>query len=133
MIYLTNILFAYLPRFYQEVSTPVQGVCYSLKRFGGRWFSAYQVSICNLKSPTIDCGAKISQRIALLLLLILIFTSTLWRKELLAELSLQLVVSPFANFSFCRPLMGTSLSAWTPTPHETVSSTLLVSGEYEHE
>ena len=30
-------------RFYQEVSTPVQGVCYSLKRFGGRWFAAYQV------------------------------------------------------------------------------------------
>jgi hypothetical protein len=43
-------------RFYHEVSTPVQvlqsvfvkilawlqGVCYSLKRFGGRWFSGYQ-------------------------------------------------------------------------------------------
>jgi len=25
-------------RFYREVSTPVQGVCHSLKRFGGRWW-----------------------------------------------------------------------------------------------
>jgi len=31
-----------MARFYQEVSTPVQGVCYSLKRFGGRWFPTYQ-------------------------------------------------------------------------------------------
>lgn len=29
-------------RFYKEISTPVQGVCYSLKRFGGRWFPTYQ-------------------------------------------------------------------------------------------
>jgi len=26
-----------MERFYHEVSTPVQGVCHSLKRFGGRW------------------------------------------------------------------------------------------------
>jgi len=26
-----------MDRFYYEVSTPVQGVCHSLKRFGGRW------------------------------------------------------------------------------------------------
>jgi len=26
-----------MARFYQEVSSPVQGVCYSLKRIGGRW------------------------------------------------------------------------------------------------
>jgi len=26
-----------MDRFYHEVSTPVQGVCHSLKRFGGRW------------------------------------------------------------------------------------------------
>ena len=38
---------------------------------------------------------------SLLLLLIVIFTNTLWRKELLAELRLQLVVSPFAKCVFC--------------------------------
>jgi len=26
-----------MARFYQEVSSPVQGVCYSLKRMGGKW------------------------------------------------------------------------------------------------
>ena len=31
-------------RFYHEVSTPVQGVCHSLKRFGGRWRPKEQVT-----------------------------------------------------------------------------------------
>ena len=35
--------FIWLHRFYHEVSTPVQGVCHSLKRFGGRWQANEQV------------------------------------------------------------------------------------------
>ena len=36
-------LIFHLTRFYHEVSTPVQGVCHSLKRFGGRWQANEQV------------------------------------------------------------------------------------------
>ena len=32
-----------LPRFYVEVSSPVQGVCYTLKRIGGQWHSPKKV------------------------------------------------------------------------------------------
>ena len=38
-----------MARFYQEVSSPVQGVCYSLKRIGGRWRPENKVAEINLE------------------------------------------------------------------------------------
>ena len=32
-------------RFYTEVSSPVQGVCRTLKRFGGRWLAKWKVGL----------------------------------------------------------------------------------------
>ena len=38
-----------MARFYQEVSSPVQGVCYSLKRMGGKWRPGNKVAEINLE------------------------------------------------------------------------------------
>ena len=38
-----------MARFYQEASSPVQGVCYSLKRIGGRWRPENKVAEIDLE------------------------------------------------------------------------------------
>ena len=47
-------------RFYSEVSSPVQGVCRMLKRFGGQWMAKWKVGLVwfGLMCYTLDMLAK---------------------------------------------------------------------------
>ena len=76
----------------------MQGVCYSLKRIGGKWRPGNKVT-------NISCSFEESAQVS------------------------EMFDDSAGYRNKCRPLMETSLSAWTPTRQKTVLSTLLASGD----
>ena len=116
-------------RFYQEVSTPVQGVCYSLKRFGGRWFAAYQVLFAVfvfVLSTTVVRSLLVFFSADQFFLPFLLFLSTTLVLSLLVFFAF--FVCLLSTWEYFRRLMATSLFAWTPIHQQTALSTLLESG-----
>ena len=45
-----------------EVSSPVQGVCHTVKRFGGQWLAPYKVGL-DVGSKNCNCLDQISPKI----------------------------------------------------------------------